>query len=189
MHTMGMVLGVCGTLLQGLLFLKVTTNGLNKVLPFFYSYLIYLVFGDIVLYAIYGLFPLTYPPVYWFGFLITILVEFAVLVEISDQIFRPFPAIRNLGRALTILTSACLGLFYMLPTALRSGSRSKALIDFTLSSSVTKAIVLLILIYVAKHFGCLGQKDCGLDAGLYHLSGHEHRHHGGCQGVWTRAVS
>ncbi len=53
------------------------------------------------MYLIYWLYPQVYPSAYWIYYLVSILVEFTVLVEISDQIFQPFPAIRNLGRALT----------------------------------------------------------------------------------------
>jgi hypothetical protein len=90
-----------------------------------------------------------------------------VLVEVSDQIFRPLPAIRNLGRALTILISAGLGFLYILPTILWSVGRSLTLLDFALRASVTKAIILVVLFYVARHYDFqLGRNVGGLMLGF-----------------------
>jgi hypothetical protein len=115
----------------------------------------------------YWLNPLLYPSVYWVCYLIGILAEFTVLVEISDQIFRPFPALRTLGRALTILISVSLGLVYMLPTILSSVRRSLTLLDFSLRASVTKAIILVVLFYLARHFDSyLGKNVGGLMLGF-----------------------
>jgi hypothetical protein len=90
-----------------------------------------------------------------------------VLVEISDHIFQSFPAIRNLGRALTIVISAVLGLIYVLPVVLWSPGRRPALFGFALRASVTKAIILAVLFYVARHYGSqLGRKVGGLMLGF-----------------------
>jgi hypothetical protein len=119
------------------------------------------------MYIIYGLFPHVYASAYWIYYLVTILIEFTVLVEISDQIFRSFPAIRNLGRALTVMISAGLGLLYILPTILWSANRHVALLDFTLRTSVTKAIILIVLFYVARHYGLqIGRNVAGLMLGI-----------------------
>ena len=116
---------------------------------------------------IYWLDPQVYPSAYWIYYLVSILVEFTVLVEISDQIFRPFPAIRNLGRALTLAISLALGLLYILPAILGSTHRRPALLDFALRASVTKAIILAVLFYVARHYGSeLGRNVAGLMFGF-----------------------
>jgi hypothetical protein len=119
------------------------------------------------MYLIYWLDPKAYPSAYWIYYLVSILVEFTILVEISDQIFRPFPAIRNLGRALTVLISAGLGLLYILPALMGSASRSRTLLDFALRAFVTKAIILLVLFYAARHYGSqLGRSVGGLMLGF-----------------------
>jgi hypothetical protein len=129
--------------------------------------MIYVLCGFIGMYLIYWLDRKLYPSAYWIYYLVSILVEFTVLVEISDQIFRPFPAIRNLGRALTVLISAGLGLLYILPAILWSASRSPALLDFALRGFVTKAIILAVLFYVARHYGSpLGRNVGGLMLGF-----------------------
>jgi hypothetical protein len=94
-------------------------------------------------------------------------VEFAVLVEISDHIFQPFRAIRNLGRSLTVLLSSALGLAYVLPAILSSHGMRPALLDFALRASLTKAIILAALFYAARHFGLkLGRNVAGLMLGF-----------------------
>jgi hypothetical protein len=113
------------------------------------------------MYLIYWFDPRGYPSDYWIYFLLGILAEFTVLVEISDQIFRPFPVIRNLGRALTVFISVVLGLIYILPAILGSATRSLALLDFALRASVTKAIILAVLFYVARHYRSPLGKDVG----------------------------
>jgi len=119
------------------------------------------------MYFVYALDRRMYSSAYWIYYLVTVLAEFMVLVEISDQIFRPFPAIRNLGRALTLAISGALGVAYMLPAILGSTHRRPALLDFTLRASVTKAIVLAVLFYVARHYGSeLGKNVSGLMFGF-----------------------
>jgi hypothetical protein len=119
------------------------------------------------MYLIYWLDPQVYPSAYWIYYLISVLVEFTVLVEISDHIFQPFPAIRNLGRALTVVISVVLGLVYILPAIIGSTHRRPALLDFALRASVTKAVILAVLFYVARHYGSeLGRNVSGLMFGF-----------------------
>jgi hypothetical protein len=167
MRILGMVISFSGFPLLGLLILRGARSKVFSRFPLFYSYIIYTFCGTLGMYLTYWLCPQRYPSAYWIYFLVTILAEFMVLVEISDQIFRSFPAIRNLGRALTILISASLGVFYILPTIMWSTDRSRALLDFALRASVTKAIILAILFYVARHYGSqLGRNVGGLMLGF-----------------------
>jgi len=167
MQNLGLAISLCGFLLEGVLILRGARNGVFKALPLFYSYIIYCFCGFLGMYLIYWLDPHVYSSAYWMYYLISMLVEFTVLVEISDQIFQPFPAIRNLGRALTIAITAVFGLLYILPTILRSAGNSPALLGFTLRASVTKAFILLVLFYLARHYGSpLGRNVGGLMLGF-----------------------
>jgi len=167
MHILGIVISFCVFFLGGLLLLRGAVSKLIRLYPLFYSYIIYNLCSSVGMYLIYWLRPQVYPSAYWFNYLVSILVEFTVLVEISDQIFRPFPAIRNLGRALTVLISLGLGIFYIMPAILWSSSRSLALLGFALRASVTKAIILAVLFYVAQHYACpLGRNVGGLMLGF-----------------------
>ena len=167
MHILGIVISFCVFLLGGLLILRGAVSGLIRLFPLFYSYIIYNFCGFIGMYLIYWRDPQLYPSAYWIYYLVSILVEFTVLVEISDQIFRPFPAIRNLGRALTIVISIALGFVYILPAILGSTPRRPALFDFALRACVTKAVILVVLFYVARHYGSeLGRNVGGLMFGF-----------------------
>ncbi len=167
MRILGMVISLFAFSLEGLMILRGARTRLFRLFPLFYSYIIYIFAGSLGMYLIYWLDPRGYPPAYWIYYLLSILAEFTVLVEISDQIFRPFPAIRNLGRALTIASSIVLGLIYILPAILSSAGRRPALFDFALRASVTKAIILVVLFQVARHYGAeLGRNVSGLMIGF-----------------------
>jgi hypothetical protein len=167
MHTLGLVISFCAFVMMGTLILRGTAKGLYESFPLYYSYIAYSFAASLVLYAALWLFPVFYARAYWFNYLINVLAEFAVLVEISDHIFRPFVLIRNLGRALTVLITAGFGLFYILPAVLFSTGRSRALPTFVLRASVTKAVILVVLLYMAKHYGShIGRNLGGLMLGF-----------------------
>ncbi|HXW15794.1 MAG TPA: hypothetical protein VEN79_14910 [Terriglobia bacterium] len=135
--------------------------------PFFYSYLGCGFCGTFALFLIFRFRHGAYPYAYWLYFLLGIVVEFAVLVEISDHLFEPFPAIRQLGRALTIIILIGLGLIYILPTILYSHSRHSALLGFALRASLTKAVILGALLLAAHYYGLrLGKNVAGLILGF-----------------------
>jgi hypothetical protein len=167
MHILGMAISFCVFFLEGLLVLRGAVSRIFRVFPLFYSYVIYIFCGFFSMYVIYWLDPKIYPSAYWLYYLVSTLVEFTVLVEISDHVFRPFPAIRNLGRALTLVISIALGLAYILPSILESTHRRPALLTFALRASVTKAVILAVLFYVARHYGAdLGRNVSGLMFGF-----------------------
>lgn len=167
MHILGMVISFGVFFLEGVLILRGLGSKLFRVFPLFYSYIVYCSCGFLGMYMIYWLDPQVYPSAYWIYYLVSILVEFTVLLEISDQIFKPFPAIRNLGRALTIVISIGFGLIYILPAILGATHRRAALLDFTLRACVTKAIILAVLFYAARFYGSeLGRNVAGLMLGF-----------------------
>jgi hypothetical protein len=164
---LGMVIGICGILLAGIALFRAISSKSLKQFPLFFSYVTYVFCGSILLYGVHWLDPLAYPPLYWLYFLVSILVEFSVLVEISDHIFKNLPALRHLGRAITIVISAVLALFYILPVILWSLDRPPALLGFALRASVTKVIVLAVLFLVARHYRLeLGKNVAGLMLGF-----------------------
>ena len=138
-----------------------------KLFPLFYSYLVYLFCSTVAGYVVYWRWPNYHASVYWLSYVLSIVVEFAVLAEISDHIFQPFPIIRNLGRALSIAISLSFGAAYILPTILHSPTMQMALLDFALRASFTKAVILVTLFFAARHFGIvLGRNVAGLMIGF-----------------------
>ena len=167
MRALGLIISLCAFLLEGGIVLKGARNKVFRLFPLFYSYITYATCATLVLYVVYWLDPGVYGQAYWINYLINALAEFAVLVEISDHIFKPFVVIRNLGRAFTLLITAGLGLLYILPTILGSTGRSRAVSGFALRTSVTKAIILVVLFYMARHFNSqLGRNVSGLMLGF-----------------------
>ncbi len=120
--------------------------------PLFYSYVAYVLCGSAAAYVVYLLTPVYYPAVYWFHFLITLIAEFAVLVEVSDHMFNPYPAIRRLGRLLAIGVSITFFFFYILPPLLAPRPPDVAIIDLVKRSSLTKAVVIIFLLSAARYY-------------------------------------
>jgi len=167
MKILGMVIGICGIVLAGIALFRAFANKSLKQFPLFFSYIGYVFFGSILLYAVYWFDSQAYRSTYWLYFLISILVEFTVLVEISDHIFKNLPALRHLGRAITIVISGVLALLYILPVIIWSTRRPPALLGFALRASVTKVIVLAVLFLVARHYRLeLGKNVAGLMLGF-----------------------
>ena len=167
MQNLGMAISVSAFLLVGGVLLRGMASRCFKVFPLFYSYMAYVLCGSTVMYLVYGLDRQVYPSAYWFYYLISILVEFSVLVEISDHIFQSLPAVRLLGRALTIVISGVLALLYVLPAIIGSHDRQPALLDFALRASVTKILVLIALFFASRQFRSkLGKNVAGLMLGF-----------------------
>src|SRR6266571_6284850 len=85
-------------LLAGALFWKGWRSGLLARLPLFYSYLVYMVGTGVALWGVYWADPAAYARAAWARLLAGLLVEFVVLIEVSDHLFIRFPAVRRLGR-------------------------------------------------------------------------------------------
>jgi hypothetical protein len=152
MQNLGMAVGLFGILLAGILLFRGIANKSWKQFPIFYSYIGYTFCWSILMYGVYWLDQPAYPTIYWFTFLINILVEFSVLVEISDHIFRNLAALRYLGRAITIAISAVLAVTYILPSIIHPPSGPSVLLAFNLRVSVTKVIVLAVLFLAARRY-------------------------------------
>src|ERR1700753_3336225 len=108
MQNAALTISFLSLVLISLLVVRGYSNGLFRAFSLFYSYIVFNLIATCCLYIVYQRDPHLYPSAYWIYYLFSILVEFTVLIEFSDQIFRPYPAIRSLGRALTIVISAAL---------------------------------------------------------------------------------
>ena len=152
MQNLGIAVGLFGILLAGILLLRGIANKSLKQFPIFYSYITYTFCWSVSMYGVYWLDQPAYPTIYWFTFLINVLVEFSVLIEISDHIFRSLPAVRYLGRAITIAISALLAVIYILPAIVNPPSGPSVLAAFALRASATKVVVLAALFFLARHY-------------------------------------
>ncbi len=167
MRVLGLAISLSVLLTEGLLIYRGARTQFAKYYPFFFAYLIYDFTTTAGAYLVYWLQPSLHASVYWFCYVLSIVVEFAVLVEISDHTFRRFPALRSLGRALAIAIPGLLCLIYVLPAIFHAQRTRYALLDFALRTSLTKAVLLATLFLAARHFGVsLGGNVAGLMLGF-----------------------
>jgi len=167
MRVQGLALTLCVLIAEGTLLYRGLRGGFAKFYPLFYTYLIYDFTTTAGVFAIYWLWPSLHASAYWLCFVLSIVVEFAVLVEISDHIFQPYLAIRSLGRALAIAISGLLAVIYVFPAIFPPNQMRKALLDFALRTSLTKAVLLAVLFLVIRHFKIkLGRNSAGLFLGF-----------------------
>ncbi len=135
--------------------------------PVFYSYIAYVLVGALVTLTVSWLRPEYHANLYWLRYMLTLVVEFAVLVEISDHIFHPYPAIRRLGRFITFCICFVFFLLYVLPSLGAPQPSSIAILDFVKRTSLTKAAIILSLLGGARYFRLpLGRNISGIAAGF-----------------------
>ena len=152
MQTLAQWIGFSTLAFEAILLGRAVRGRFLNQFPYFYSYLFYVFCSSVLLFPIYLLRLQLYASAYWFYFLITILVEFAIVVEISDHTFRPYPAIRSLGRGIILLVLAAFGIAFIIPALFRSHAPGMGFLDFSLRSSLTKAFMILALLAVVRHY-------------------------------------
>lgn len=136
-------------------------------LPFFYCYVAYILMGTIVTLAVLFFLPEYHPTIYWFYFLLSHIVEFAVLLEVSDHIFEPYPSVRSLGRLLCGLICAIFLAFYIVPALLLNAPSSEVMLDLVKRTSLTKAVIILVLFAAARIYRLrLGRSIAGVLLGF-----------------------
>jgi len=96
--------------------------------------------------------PKLYSSVYWFFYLTMILVEFAVLTEASDHMFATYVLIRPLGRLLAGGLCLFFFLIYIMPPLTHHRPSSAAFIDLYKRVSLTKAILIVVLLAAARMY-------------------------------------
>ncbi len=146
------VLTATGPLLAATLLFRAARGGFLSRFPFFYSYIIYILASGVFVLSVGHYRPESYPTVYWFRFMMTLLAEFAVLVEVSDRIFQPYPALRRLGRGLALFVCAVFFFSYILPSFLEPRPSSVVILDLVKKTSLTKAAIILSLLVATRYF-------------------------------------
>ncbi len=154
---------LCLTLLA-----RAVRGGFLSKFPFFYSYITYLLLSGVITHAQYIWWPVAYRTGAWFRMLLSYLAEFVVIAEISDHVFNPYPALRRLGRFLTLSVSLAFFAFYILPPFLKAPSSREILIfDLVKRSSLAKAVLIIVLLAAARYYRLpLGANVSGLLLGF-----------------------
>jgi len=166
MNLYSLAIGITGSLLQILLLWRGWRCGLFSRFPLFYSYIAYVLSGSTLAFLIFQIHPSYYLGFYWRFFLVLLLVEFGVLLEISDHMFDPYPAIRRLGR---FLAGCVCGIFsfYIVSALMQPRSLSVTTLDLFKRVSITKAAVIIVLLAIARYYRLpVGKNVAGLMVGF-----------------------
>ncbi len=91
----------------------------------------------------------------WVRLLLSNLAEFAVLVEISNHIFKPYPAIRGLGCILTLSIGLILLLVYIFPFLFHPHPFDITFLELTKRISLAKGAIILVLLGTAHYYRLL----------------------------------
>lgn len=167
MSLVSLIIGVVGYASGGLLLIRGTREKLLSRFPFFYSYLTFAIGGSALAYLISIILPALYARLLWWHFFVTVLAEFAVIVEISDHLFEPYPAIRGLGRLLVAFVSVILFLLYVVPSLGGYPSSRASVLGFVKKASVLKVVGLLAVLAVARRYRLrLGRNLSGMTLGF-----------------------
>jgi hypothetical protein len=146
-------LGILSSILEALILFRALRGKFASRFPFFYSYVGYIFLGSAILfYVVRNVWPRSYSDAFWFYFLISLLAEFAVLIEISDHIFKPYRALRDLGRMLTIGVSLLFFGLFILPGFQGSAGSGLLITELVKRSSLTKAVIIVGLLAGARYF-------------------------------------
>ncbi len=135
--------------------------------PFLYSYVAYVLASGLIILSIDRYRPEIYPTAYWFRFTISLIVQFAVLLEVSDHVFRPYPGIRRLGVVVVLSISGLFLFAYIIPSFLEPRTSSLAILDLVKRTSLTKAAIIIALLLAAQYFRLpLGKNVSGILVGF-----------------------
>lgn len=135
--------------------------------PLFYSYVAYALASGLITTPLYFWNWKYYPQAAWLRFLVSVIAEFAVLVEISDHIFGSYPAIRKLGRLLAVSLSLALFFGYIFPAFLTHLPMDQALLEFSRKTCFIKAAIIVVLLAAARFYKIpLGRNISGIITGL-----------------------
>jgi hypothetical protein len=164
MQVFGSIISVSNTVILGLIILRAFQGKYLWRFPFLYSYVGFVFCTAPALYfVVQRIWPESYPSWYWLYYLTSLVVEFAVLIEIADQIFRPYPAVRQLGRLITIGTCVGFSATWIIPALLRATTSSIAILTFAQETDVAKVAMILGLLITIRYFRIpLGKNISGI---------------------------
>jgi hypothetical protein len=166
MRVLFLAIGLSDAALPLLLLWRAARGKFVDRFPLFYSYVVYGLCWSTAVFVASQFVSSIHWTIYWRFFLVSLVAEFGVLVEISDHIFSPFPAIRSLSRVLTILICVVFSVF-ILPPVFRSGSPTRGLIEFGETTSITKAAIICVLLATVRYCRLpLGANVSGMILGL-----------------------
>ncbi len=151
-------LWLLGPLLQTLLVLLMVRRKLRQEFPLFFSYTVFQVLSFVLKFTSYHRSQLEYFYVYWVTSALSLVFGFAVIYEIFQQVFRPYEALRQLGKVLFRWAVVVLALIavVMAMSSPHAGSASlimQAILTMERSMRVTQCGMVLFLFLFAGFLG------------------------------------
>ncbi len=135
--------------------------------PFFCSYMAYVLCGALFCTVIFYVQPERYATVFWFHLLLMTLAEFAVLLELTEEVFRRYPVVRRMGRF--IVVGICLSFFALsiVPSILEHRPSDLKFLDLMKLSSLAKGVAIAALLgFARKYHLALGRPVAGIVLGF-----------------------
>jgi hypothetical protein len=163
MDAYALILLMTGLTLEAGLILRGKSRGLLSRFPLFYSYIAYAFSAAVVATLTLWLWPLSYPHVFWFNMLVMSLAEFAVLLELAEKVFHPYPVVRRMGRF--IVAGICLSFFAfsIVPSILESRPSDVKFLELMKLFSLAKGVTIAALLGFARiHRVALGRPVAGI---------------------------
>lgn len=156
-----------GAALEGAILLRGLSTKLIARFPFYYFYIACVFLSDLVRMYCFGLGQKTYADVYWYTELITIVVSYAVVLEIFRNSFRHTPGVARSTRKLLLAIFVLTATFVSLDL-LQGGSDSvaRAAADAGRYFRYVEGALLLIIVWLVTRYRIrLGRNLLGLIIG------------------------
>jgi len=167
MGILSFTIAILALVLEANLLLRARLARILGRYPLFYSYISYLLTASLAVLTVYYRFPKQYRTVAWFILMVMWVAEFAVLLEVSDHIFEPYPPIRRLGRLLTAGVCTIFFFAFILPSLLGHQSRMVVFLEFSRSAFLTKAALIVALLAATRLYQLpLGKNISGMLLGF-----------------------
>ena len=115
MGALSFTIAILSMLLELSLLLRAWRAKLLHEYPKFFGYLAFVFVSSCGCLFIFYYSPGNYGSATWFMLLAMFLAEFAVLLEVSDHVFEPYPSVRLLGRLVTLTASAVFFALFIFP--------------------------------------------------------------------------
>jgi hypothetical protein len=119
--------------------------------PMLYSYVAYILLTSVVGLVLFAAHSPYYSSVFWLIFISYMMAEFAIVGEISDHLFFPYPSIRYLGRALVIFGSA-LSFLFVLGVLGQPHRMDEAILEFAQRMLIAKFLVILLMLLPTVYY-------------------------------------
>ena len=145
------LLALASLLTEAALFLRGLKLRLFSKFPKLYSYIAYVLLTSGIGLVLYFVHPAYYAQAFWLMFTSYLLAEFAILAEIADHLFSPFPSIRYIGRAM-IIAGTLISAIYVFAMFYEARPSDLAILEFARRMLLAKFFVIVLFMLPALYY-------------------------------------